>query len=332
MRTRKQESLDSVTLSVGFDSRFAYPALVTIYSVHTRIRSTNRWVLGVIDGQLSASDASIVTQTLSMLGISHEIRTYPDHELFTERRHLSKSTFLKLRLSDDVDGPLIWFDTDMCAVSDASELVRQVASSGPDTKLVVAEFNSEEFNAGLLGWTNSTRMPWEQALASLPSERTGSEQPLFNSLYGSSKKVIPAKYNSIWSWLIPGPQKLPDPVVVHFTGGYKPWHLPPKFRHFCSIDQCPWHFWFECESQMLESLGDKASIVGGLRNRSLTTARPHKGPGYLGFLFARFINKLGPLSVPFVNLLRRFRAHLPFALHPIHGLIVNLRDSHRREL
>ena len=299
-------------VTVALDDHMVYPFCVLAHSIKSTAQTRFALVVGFFPGKLSASNQRLIDTILSSLAIKHELKELAPNILFTERRHLTMTTFSKFVLSDALAGPHLWLDIDTIVRPGWDDIFREIASAPRGTPLVVAEMTSgaqtrfSGFNAGVLGWTSAPRADWEPVLASLPEKRFSSEQHLLNSLYGAAVHQISSSYNFLSSWH-KNKEELSHATIVHFSGPVKPWHLPRRHRQSWSHVNPSWEHWFIAEDALIESLthADIRQLAQHAARRALLSGRLHTGKGALAGWVMRGITLLGPLSGPVIHFIVR---------------------------
>ena len=269
-------------------------------------------VVGYFPRELSDNNRELICRFLDAWGAAYELVESQPHELFTERRHLTITTFSKFVLADKVADPHLWLDIDTIVKPGWDEIFATMRNADATTALVVAgkiespHTRFEGFNAGVLGWTGAPRKSWVEALASLPEKRFSSEQYLFNTLYSDSYVIVEPSYNFLSSWHAELSAH-PKPRIIHFSGPIKPWHLSRRHAMAWESINATWAFWFSAEEAMLSGpmSAELLRSVKGLRRTALFSGRLHTGKGALAGWFMRFLAVAGPLGDPVVGLLRR---------------------------
>ncbi len=308
-RTKATKIRNTVALAV--DDRMVYGFLVLAQTIARLGSPQPRLVVGFFTGELSAQNQDLLSEYLSWLKIEHQWVESEPHSLFTERRHLTITTFSKFVLADALQRPHLWLDIDTIVRPGWDDIFQTINHPPSAGGLVVAEkivsphTRFDGFNAGVLGWTGKPRKQWVERLAALPEKRFSSEQYLFNTLYGDDVITVPSSYNFLSSWH----QELArsaEPRILHYSGPLKPWHLPRRHvRAWQSINPT-WNFWFEAEDEFLRELSSSPlhpKIVREQR-RALFSARLHTGKGAFAGWILRSLAVAGPLGIPLVWLIR----------------------------
>lgn len=312
MGVNPRKSADSdKTVAIALDDHMVYAFFVLVHSLAATARESFSLVIGHFTGRLSPANISLMTAFLDGQQLDYEIRELTPHPLFTERRHLTITTFSKFVISDAIPTPHLWIDIDTVARTGWDDIFSDINSATSDVPLVVAakikspHTRFEGFNAGVLGWTQAPRKEWVQELANLPEKRFSSEQHLFNTLYRDNNQVVDARFNFLSSWHDNDVQR-ERASIAHFSGPLKPWHLPRRHRRAWLTINPTWEMWFHAEDGMLSSLASSLQQpVARLKKDALTSGRLHTGKGALAGWFFRFLVFAGPLGNPLVELLRR---------------------------
>jgi len=304
------EKLNQVALAL--DDNMVYAFFVLVNSLARSARDPFSLIVGFFSDRLSPHHQKLIRDFAQQLEVPITLRELWPHPLFTERRHLTITTFSKFVISDDVPEPHLWIDLDTVARTGWDEFFDHLYSAPPSTGLVVAEklqsphTRFEGFNAGILGWTAKPRADWLPALASLPEKRFSSEQYLFNTLYKESAHPIDVKFNFLSSWHAHR-EVMERSVIIHYSGPIKPWHLAQRHREAWKKINPAWDYWFDAENSLLAEIRN-ASLerpLAVLRRQALFSGRLHTGKGALAGWVLRFLAVAGPLGDPLVWLLTR---------------------------
>lgn len=300
---------------LALDDRMVYGFHVLAHSLVATARSEIFIVVGHLSGKLSPKNRAYVKTVLSWCGIDHEIVEYQPHELFTERRHLTATTFLKFVISDELSNAHLWLDIDTMVTPGWDTIFDEMRDAPDATGIVVAEkidsphTRFDGFNAGVLGWTASPRQKWLPTLASLPEKRFSSEQYLFNILYTGRTSAIAANYNFLSSWHEQFRAEEP-PKIVHYSGPLKPWHLHRVHALSWRSINPTWQLWFSAEERLLADIKHSplARETARAARKALFSGRTNLGKGSSASWLLKIFAILGPVGSPIGRMLARRRS------------------------
>jgi lipopolysaccharide biosynthesis glycosyltransferase len=299
-------------VAVALDDVMVYAFFVLVHSLVSNSNSPFELLVGHFTSKLSDKNQKLIGQFLRELGIRFRILELTPHPLFTERRHLTITTFSKFVISDEVQQPHLWIDLDTVARKGWDEIFPAIFKASDSTVLVVAgklespHTRFDGFNAGVLGWTKAPRADWMPTLAALPAKRFSSEQFLFNTLYREFHEVVDVKFNFLSSWHTHNAE-LQRAAIIHYSGPVKPWHL--LRRHAVAWDKInsSWSSWFEAETALHHHFtsSNLSAPLKGLARQALLSGRMHMGKGALAGWVMRALTVLGVLGDPLVALLSK---------------------------
>ena len=299
-------------VAVALDDVMVYAFFVLVHSLAQNAHAPFRLLVGHFTSRLSAANQRLIIAFLQDLGIENELLELTPHPLFTERRHLTITTFSKFVISDHVSAPHLWLDLDTIAREGWDDIFTPLFASDNSTALVVAEklesphTRFDGFNAGVLGWTRAKRADWVPELASLPEKRFSSEQYLFNTLYSGAYEKVDVRFNFLSSWHKQEAQ-LERASIIHYSGPIKPWQLLRRHTKAWEIINPSWEKWFMAERTMLASIQEAMlrRSIQHLARQALFSGRLHTGKGALAGWFMRMLVVLGPLGDPLVWMLQK---------------------------
>jgi lipopolysaccharide biosynthesis glycosyltransferase len=308
-KTKRGATTNVVALAL--DDKMVFGFLVLVHALLTTTRRPLSLLVGFFEGKLSESNVALVRDYLTWIGADYEIRQLTAHELFTERRHLTITTFSKFVLSDHYDGAHLWVDLDTVALSGWDDMFDAMHAAPKGVRMIVADkiagpqTRFDGFNAGILGWTRHPRKEWLPELANLPEKRFSSEQYLFNTLYLDSVDYVPVGYNFLSSWH-KNFSTTTDVRIIHYSGPIKPWHLARRHRRAWSSINPTWESWFTAEDAMeAETMPSSlSSRVARAKREALFSGRLHTGKGALAGWVMRALAVLGPLGDPLVAVIK----------------------------
>lgn len=298
-------------VTVALDNHVVYALLVLVRSLFVSRSQDFHLIIGYFPGQLRKSNIRVLADFLTALGQSWEIRELVPHPLFTERRHLTMTTFSKFVLSDEIPEAHLWLDIDTVARPGWDDVFPKLFAVNDKVKLLVADklesahTRFSGFNAGVLGWTRSPREAWLNELENLPEKRFSSEQHLFNILYGNQTNTMDVSFNFLSSWH--DSTFLEEARIIHYSGPVKPWHLARRHKMAWRNINASWNYWFTAEQEMLTWLSGQelSRPVQEHKRRALLSGRLHTGKGSLAAWVLRALVILGPLGDPLVKVLTR---------------------------
>lgn len=299
---------------LALDDRMLYGFHVLAHSVIATARSAPFFVVGFLRGKLSKNSQAYVKEVLDWCGVDYQLVEYSAHELFTERRHLTATTFLKFVIADELQQPHLWLDIDTMVTSGWDEIFDDIRKAPGEIGIVVAEkiesphTRFDGFNAGVLGWTAHPRQPWLETLAGLPTKRFSSEQHLFNLLYAGRTTTVPADFNFLSSWHREFRHEKP-PKIVHYSGPLKPWQLHRAQAPAWRTINPTWQVWFDAERRLLADIQGStlARPTKRVARKALFSGRMNVGKGSAASWLLKILAILGPLSTPLTRALAQRR-------------------------
>jgi len=309
--TPPQSTASKNIVALALDDRMVLGFLVLAHATVRTAATPPFLIVAYFEGELSSKNQVFVDRFLQWLGVDYRLVAYVADPLFSERRHLTKTTFSKFVIADEVTTAHLWLDIDTIVVAGWDDIFQALRDAPPGVSLVVAEkivsphTKFEGFNAGVLGWTGYARKPWKEALAALPPKRFSSEQYLFNTLYLDTVSRVGCEYNFLSSWH-EHLREHSSPRIVHFSGPVKPWHL-----HRVHVDawegiNSTWKLWFHAEAVLLDEVAGTPleKTLSKERRRALFSGRLHVGKGAGASWIMRVLALLGNLGSPLVGMIR----------------------------
>lgn len=293
-------------VAVALDDHMVYAFFVLVHSLTSTQKKPFHLVVGHFTGRLSPNNIALMEVFLESQQLTYQLKELTPHELFTERRHLTITTFSKFVISDDLPSAHLWIDLDTVAMAGWDDIFVDIHGAGTKVPLVVAKkiesphTRFDGFNAGVLGWTQSPRKPWLDELGNLPEKRFSSEQYLFNTLYRDNNLVVDSRFNFLSSWHAHEIERN-RASIFHYSGPIKPWHLNRRHRSAWRHINPTWEAWFQAEELLLSDTSfDGAKPLKKLARQALTSGRLHTGKGALAGWFMRLLVFAGPLGDPLV--------------------------------
>jgi len=306
----------------AIDSQMVYGLAVVMSSLQRTTTEPFRLTIGYLAGTLPEGDREFLGRVMEHLGISHVFSDLGNDPRFITQGHISPTTFAKFLLADQNTDAHLWLDADTIALPGWDSIFGLLDSTTEQQGLLVAERGADKrglpFNAGVLGWPAGPRRDWSSRLNELEIVDT-QEQYLFNELYAPTAKTVSERYNSLTYRIDKVPENDP-PVIIHYAGAHKPWHLPRSLTARCRDCECPWSAWFAAEADFLRGLGDD-SLLRETRRRQRNALRSGKvrwQRDHAGLLFLRILVSLGPLGRVLVGLLGPLSSRVPRGTHPLH--------------
>ncbi len=304
---RKHSEKKPNIVALALDDKMVYAFFVIVHSLVSTATQPFSLIVGHFTGHLASRHKNLIQSFVESLGVPTEIQELNPNPLFTERRHLTITTFSKFVISDAVREPHLWIDLDTVAMPGWDEFFQHLTSAPESASLIVARklesphTRFDGFNAGILGWTSAPRADWVPALASLPEKRFSSEQFLFNTLYAKTAHAVDVKFNFLSSWHA-NAKELRRAVIIHYSGPIKPWHLAGRHRAAWKTINPSWQHWFDAEDSLHRGTAGSAmrKELRQLRRAALFSGRVHTGKGALAALVMRCLAVLGPLGDPLV--------------------------------
>ncbi|MFT6973223.1 MAG: lipopolysaccharide biosynthesis glycosyltransferase [Pontimonas sp.] len=299
-------------VAIALDDKMVYAFFVLVHSLVTTNRHPFHLIVGYFEGRLSVAHQRLMTVFLEHLEQPAEIRELVPHPLFTERRHLTITTFSKFVISDAVKDAHLWIDLDTIARDGWDDFFQPLNSAPSTVALVVASklesphTRFDGFNAGVLGWTRAPRKAWLPELANLPEKRFSSEQHLFNTLYRDIFDSVDVRFNFLSSWH-EHIQELARASIIHYSGPLKPWHLARRHAKAWALVNSSWSAWFDGETKLFQNIAGTSleKPLKELGARAVFSGRLHMGKGALAGWVLRGLAVLGPLGNPVVWWLAR---------------------------
>lgn len=299
-------------VAVAVDDNMVYALLVMLHSLQTTKTQPFSVLIGYFPGKLSPKNQTLIRACGDHWGLDFELQELVPHPLFTERRHLTITTFSKFVIADQWKDQHLWIDIDTVARPGWDDMFSHIEGAGSKYSLVVAgkldgpHTRFDGFNAGVLGWTQSPRKDWVPALASLPEKRFSSEQHLFNTLYRDSFLPVDVRFNFLSSWHT-NTEELARASIVHFSGPIKPWHLSRRHAVSWQKVNASWALWFEAEKAMLSSAAPTPlrRQINAAKRQALFSGRLHMGKGALAGAIMKILAVAGPFGTPLVWLIRK---------------------------
>ena len=328
----QREPSGSPVVSGAVDDVMAYAVLPWAYSLHTRATRRPHFVIGYLPGRLSDLNREALASALEYLSISHEFSLLSHDARFIHQGHISPTTFTKFQLADLIPGQHVWIDIDTVATAGWDHIFSEISSAPSGAHLVVATRGDRPpaqpgkpskpsdlvFNAGVLGWPARNRIPWSGALDSAEIGET-QEQQLFNSLYANHLWTISERFNTL-TYRYDQVDSSQLPLIMHYAGAHKPWHVPRRFSGACLRHQCPWSLWFQLEKELLSKLSGYRNLedVVRLQSEALRSGALGVSGEQRGRALLHALRILGPLGWMAVVLAKPFSRLIPKGTHPLH--------------
>ena len=303
----KNSAQDERIVAIALDDQMVYALFVLVHSLVKTKKQQFHLIVGYFEGRLSVENRELMSAFLDHFGQSAEIRELVPHPLFTERRHLTITTFSKFVISDAVAEAHLWIDLDTIARDGWDDFFDTLNSAPPSIPLVVAaklesrHTRFDGFNAGVLGWTRGPRAEWLPELANLPEKRFSSEQHLFNTLYKDNVDRVDVRFNFLSSWHEHS-EELARASIIHYSGPLKPWHLTRRHATAWKKVNPSWSAWFAAETELFQDVAGTplAKPLKTLARQAVFSGRLHTGKGALAGWVLRTLAVLGPLGNPLV--------------------------------
>ena len=102
-------------VALALDDNMVYAFFVLVHSLASNAKEPFSLVVGHFTGRLTPKHQALIREFTRKLEIPLDLRELTPNPLFTERRHLTITTFSKFVISDEIREPHLWIDLDIVA-------------------------------------------------------------------------------------------------------------------------------------------------------------------------------------------------------------------------
>lgn len=242
--------LENVVAS-AIDDNYVWPLLVMLNSAKSTASYPFSFVLGYDEKTLSKSNLELIEKVcniwkidMSTVQINLDISVEPGS-------HITSATYSRLLLADSLESCFMWIDADVLCQKGWDEYF-EIGKKSEEKSIVIGvrdplvQFgvpNSQlenssvklagvkYFNAGVIllkpdKWKlHNSSEKWRWAFDNASSLGFQfHDQCILNYVLAGYSELIPSEYN----YLVRNDNErlIKNPKVIHFAGGFKPWHMP----------------------------------------------------------------------------------------------------------
>jgi lipopolysaccharide biosynthesis glycosyltransferase len=247
-----------VRVAYAFDSNYALPALVSLYSL---LETTNG-----IDEVLICHDSEsgayvpVFAKLLNEKGVDFRALAVTAHGSSSQQGHVSGMTFAKFAIWEAIDDePTLYIDSDTLVVGslddaefDGQQILAMVPHGHQEPPFSgTIDFVSDRFrfNAGVILFREKLAVDLQSCIDRW-SPLIWADQDLFNLEFADQIDILPPSLNvNGFSYSVA--QSFLRPKIFHYMGGWKPWDVPDGWRWHCHFVSCAFSAWYEAEARTL---------------------------------------------------------------------------------
>jgi lipopolysaccharide biosynthesis glycosyltransferase len=316
-------------VAIASDDNYFYASLVLLASMAKSVSNlqTIRVHYGFVTGGLSSENQTLLRSVASSLRLNLETYEAPAISEI-EKRHITKTTFLKFFFIEKLTTPFFWLDADMVVLERWENLFDYLEVLGGHSEFLVSSSalsgSTRDFNAGLIGRTTEHGIAlngWESMVS---EEGFSLDQGIFRTLLADRTSALPHSFNFPAGW---GQLQIVEPsaTIYHYVGPVKPWHITLERSMGCLRVNCAWSHWFVAEaylwqmcleSTLIDDLRSHRLLLEGHRSKhhnrlihSLVQASPRT---------QRFISKVLGWLPPLRFGIQAATGLSPRTMHPVH--------------
>jgi len=246
-----QMGQDDHVVASAVDNNYLWPLLVMLRSAKSTSSSPFRFILGYDVNSFSPDNVKLV-ETVCLLWDIPAITVQIDLDFQVDPEgYITSATYARLLLADILPSKFLWIDADvLCQYGwdgifkiskESTDEPTVIGIKDPLVQFGIPESQSKNaavqlagvqyFNAGVVlldpnKWRlNRAPEKWREAFEN--STKLGflfHDQCILNYLLYDSSKLIPNEFN----YLVRSDtgRLVRHPFMIHFAGGFKPWHMP----------------------------------------------------------------------------------------------------------
>jgi len=243
-------SREGVVIASAIDDNYVWPLLVMLKSAIKGSDRPIKFILGYSAVDLNAKNISILAKVFEQWGIRYEFVEL-DFDLNVEfDNYLTATTYARLFLADILEEDFLWIDADVMCLPGWIELANlhkkligdvavigvkdPLADSVPPGKVsrnaALRAAGQNYFNAGVVfispkNWRElDGPKKWRAAQSSyIELNLDFHDQCILNYVLAGHSYIAAPELN----YLVRNDmgRRVADPKIVHFAGGFKPWHM-----------------------------------------------------------------------------------------------------------
>lgn len=242
---------DEIVIASAIDDNYVWPLLVVLKSAIKNTSRPVKFLLGYSSDQLKAHSISILANVFEQWGIRYEFIEL-NFDLNVEfDNYLTATTYARLFMADVLEENFLWIDADVMCLPGWDELANLEVNLAGDVAIIgvkdpfadtvspgkiprnaaLSAAGMNYFNAGVVYlspriWRRlGGPQRWREAQKSYASLNLDfHDQCILNYVLAGHSHIASPELN----YLVRNDRGrlVSDPKVVHFAGGFKPWHMP----------------------------------------------------------------------------------------------------------
>lgn len=247
---------DKLIVSMAFDDRYLFPALVAIYSAYSRQAAEFKLLVAYESSKLSGDSRNTISQACGVMGIELGFIELQLPKFLATHGHFSALTWARIFIPQDINSPFVYLDADTICESGWDELFTYfgLGVSGISAVLegvdglnaenaAVAASRGNYISAGVMV-VRPALLPetfLEESLEACKNYAQNGfqwvDQDVINFVLQGRVDFLENRFNV----LVPlvGREEL-EGTILHFAGSGKPWTAVHRFRYFYSFSVRKW--------------------------------------------------------------------------------------------
>lgn len=316
-------------LSVFFDNRYLFPALVMLGSAHENLDSEVQFVIGTFKDELSPEDKINISLILDSMNRKHRFVEISKDDIAARAKgvdlsqHFGYAALGKIEIQSQISKRHIYSDVDVLFFEGSNSVVANLQDSKTigfvpqKTALRNSGFETEdgndEFFSGFILWPEKKDRPTLEIgdYRTWKTKHSTHDQAFLNQKIGQDYLKLSEELCQLDNVTLRSTDF--GPGIVHYFGNWKPWHAWSLSRRQCAHVQCSWSIWFNKEQESLR-LAERLNLGSWwrrTRRRSLRGASKNLRRLQLVMLVSRFL-----LLTPLMR--KIFKSYLGAEFHLVH--------------
>jgi lipopolysaccharide biosynthesis glycosyltransferase len=196
---------------------------------------------------------------VSTFGVRTELLPLSDGGNLPRNGHISPMTFAKFQIWEKCEAQVLYVDSDTVTVGglEAVDLpvdcnLGMVPHENQSVKNDLEVFTSDprfKFNAGVIYFHRPVKSDLP-TLIKTHEPLVWSDQDIFNLEFQHSISYLNSSLNINGFRIARHDFDVLKPLVLHYLGSWKPWHVPSAWRDDCEAKKCGFAEWYQAEREL----------------------------------------------------------------------------------